>query len=67
MDTHPPKRVTSRISIKKGKNLSVTLTSCEVSRMAMVVTKLGDKRGQIHVKIIIRHIGKNMSLDFHDT
>ena len=66
MDTHPPKHVISRISIKKGKNLSVTLTSREVSRMAMVVTKLGDKRGQIHVKIIIRHIGKNMSLDFHD-
>ena len=29
-----------------------TLTPREVSRMAMVVTKLGDKRGQLHVKII---------------
>ena len=67
LDTRQPKHVISRISIKKGKNLSVTLTSREVSRMAMVVTKLGDKRGQIHVKITIRHIGKNMSLDFHDT
>ena len=68
LDTHQPKHVISRISIKKGKKRRVTLTPREVSRMAMIVTKLGDKRRQIHVKIIILHIGKNMSLDFyHDT
>ena len=60
LDTLQPKHVISRIE-------SVTLTPRVVSRMAIVVTKLGDKRGQIHVNIIIQHIGKNMSLDFHDT